>query len=80
MGPTTSKSLVAPVSLVEQDMVPMQPPSTMRCQGACGVPPAPTKARDGGHSWEHPCHTQQHPSPATGWWALSEPPPWGQVP
>lgn len=27
VGTTTSKSLVAPVSLVKQDMVPMQPPS-----------------------------------------------------
>lgn len=54
--------------------------STMRCQGACGGLPAPTKAREERHSWEHPCHTQQHLSPDRGWWPLSEPPPWGQVP
>lgn len=83
MGTTTSESLVAPVSLMSLSCpwCPCSSPpwdfsSTMRCQDACGVLPAPIKATDG----RHPCQPQQYPSPATGWWPLSEPTSWRQVP
>lgn len=80
MGSTTSKRLVAPMSLMEQDMVPMQPPSLGLLQHhevpRCLWGPPCTHQ---GQGWG-PLDPQQHPSPAMGWWPLSEPPPWGQVP
>lgn len=84
MGTTTSKSLVAPVSLVEQqDMVLMEPPTLGFLQyhevpvGSSLHPPKPGMGDPAGNTPVTPSSTLAQPQAG---WPLSEPPPWGQVP